>query len=226
MTASNPPAGIETWLLGCLAHDLRTPYSSMIGVLQLICDEADSMPAETRQDFMLDLLAASRRQLFLLDNLAFLSQMSRQTLTVHRSPVQLAGIPELALDMIARINQADPARIKVNTRTAGLLDSDLQLLGLMLANALLFLLGSEPPAADSLVITVAETAPGTHEISLSTPAPPAAWSDVPGCLAATVPPSAAHPAFPLWMSQSIAASLGGSLFTRPDHEQAGLRFVF
>lgn len=91
---------IKTKLFSLISHDLRSPFSSMIGVLQLLSGEGQAMPERDRQEFIAALLDNSRQQLSLLDNLMYWSRGQSDRIKPSLRPLPLAALAAAAAESL------------------------------------------------------------------------------------------------------------------------------
>jgi two-component system sensor histidine kinase/response regulator len=65
-----------------IAHDLRSPFSGLIGLLELMTEEMENLNSETRQEMIQSLLDSSKQVYTLLENLLEWSRLQRKKIVV------------------------------------------------------------------------------------------------------------------------------------------------
>lgn len=96
---------IKQKLFSLISHDLRSPFSSMIGVMQLLLSEYSSMEEADRKEFLQALLDNSLQQLTLLDNLMYWSRGQSDRITITLNPLPLAVMVKSVFDSLQSIAQ-------------------------------------------------------------------------------------------------------------------------
>jgi two-component system sensor histidine kinase VanS len=74
-----------------LAHDIRTPLTSVIGYLSLL-NETAGMPAEQRGQYTRIALEKAYRLEHLIDELFEITRLNSQTITLSKTPIDLYGM--------------------------------------------------------------------------------------------------------------------------------------
>ena len=80
--------------ISILAHDLRSPFSSILGVLKLLKDNIDNFKPDERENFINMAIDSASRTLLLLDDLLVWSIAQNKDKNIKPVQINLAGIVE------------------------------------------------------------------------------------------------------------------------------------
>lgn len=79
-------------LFSIIAHDLRSPFTALLGFTQILADQLATMSLEEVQEIAIDLLASANKLFALLENLLEWSKIQRGMLSYQPSPVSISAI--------------------------------------------------------------------------------------------------------------------------------------
>lgn len=99
---------VKDKLFSVIAHDLKSPLTSLQGLLQLIAK--DAVPQDKLKPFMASLEASQQNSLWLLDNLLLWSRMQMRGLTVKPEVTELNGLVQQNIRLLEP--QADSKEIQ------------------------------------------------------------------------------------------------------------------
>jgi two-component system sensor histidine kinase/response regulator len=154
--------GVKRKLFSLISHDLRSPFSSMVGVLHLLVTEYDSMKDQDRIDFMRGLLENASGHLQLLDNLTYWSRGQSNRIISRPIPLSLHSLVQLVADDLRQMASAKGISVAnmVPADRIVLVDSELARVVMrnLLHNSLKF-----APRQSMVTIRLAEAAGGNAE---------------------------------------------------------------
>ncbi len=99
-------------LVAYLAHDIKTPLTSVVGYLELLAD-APELPDEKRRDYAARALAKTDRLEELMDEFFEITRYNLQAIPIERSTVDLLLFCEQVADEFALVAQERRQRIVV-----------------------------------------------------------------------------------------------------------------
>ena len=99
-----------------IAHDLRNPLSSFLGLTKLMVDELPNLTPEDLQDFVLGMSKSAANLYRLLENLLQWSQIHRGGVPFNPGLVQLDQVVNVSIEMIQE--SANTKGIEINTAIA------------------------------------------------------------------------------------------------------------
>ena len=94
-----------------IAHDLKSPFSGLLGLLKMLNDEGDSLDKETRQEMISSLFESSKRVYSLLENLLEWSRLERKSFQFKPSRIRANDLIKSIMVMIK--TQADSKNISL-----------------------------------------------------------------------------------------------------------------
>lgn len=101
-------------LFTIIAHDLRSPFSSFLGIIQILSDDVTSFTTEQIKMFT-DKMAKSAKNLFdLLENLLQWSRVQQGTLQFHPEKINLNQIAVESLGIILNNAEEKSIRLKID----------------------------------------------------------------------------------------------------------------
>ncbi len=140
-----------------VSHDLRSPFASMIGVMNLLIDDYYQMSDLERLDFMRELLNSSKLQLGLLDRIALLSRFQCNALAIHHKRFSDLELVRFLNSMLG-IHQVDPIVPSVDRqKIAPYFELDTELLSLSVTMLIEYFAKGSPSSPLSIVATVTES---------------------------------------------------------------------
>ena len=106
-----------------VSHDLRAPLRSIDGFSQALLDDYGEQLDEEGQGFLRRVRAASQRMAQLIDDLLYLSRITREEMI--RKPVDLSGLAELVIQELRQNNPQRQIEVVVQSGVAAVGDSRL-----------------------------------------------------------------------------------------------------
>jgi signal transduction histidine kinase len=102
---------LKAELLGTVSHELRSPLASIKGYAGTLLRHERRISREERHQFLLAINEASDRLEIIIERLLEMSQLETGTITIHRSPVDLARLANEAITAIdERVSEQFPGR--------------------------------------------------------------------------------------------------------------------
>jgi PAS domain S-box-containing protein len=98
-------------LFSIVAHDLRSPFNSILGLTQLLNDEFDSISNDEKQSTILKLKEASENAFDLLENLLVWSLAQRDGITANPEKIDLYEIASMKMEVFAAVSHVKNIRI-------------------------------------------------------------------------------------------------------------------
>ncbi|MFO1417823.1 MAG: hybrid sensor histidine kinase/response regulator [Methylotetracoccus sp.] len=95
-----------------VAHDLKNPLTGLIGMADLLLDEADALDAEARRDYLLSLRDSGAMLLDMVNELLTLSTINRSAF--RPEPVDMARVVKAALFRVSHLLRERHAEIDVD----------------------------------------------------------------------------------------------------------------
>jgi K+-sensing histidine kinase KdpD len=154
--------GVKRKLFSLISHDLRSPFSSMVGVLHLLVTEYDSMQDKDRIEFMRGLMENASGHLQLLDNLTYWSRGQSNRIVSRPIPLSLHALVQRVAEDLSQM--AADKSIAVANRVPFdrivLVDSELARVVIrnLLHNSLKY-----SPRESEVTVRLADTVPGGSE---------------------------------------------------------------
>jgi len=106
-----------------LAHDLKTPLTSMIGYLSLL-DEIKDMPPESREKYISIALEKSYKLEDLINELFDITRFNSEKIILEREDVNLNMMLEQIMDDFYPVLKENDKEIKLTSKSKILLDAD------------------------------------------------------------------------------------------------------
>lgn len=110
-------------LIVYLAHDLKTPLTSMIGYLSLL-DEIKDMPKKQREKYVSVALNKSYRLEELINELFDIARFNSETIVLEKEEINLTLMLEQIIDDFYPVLTENKKEIKLNYNTKVLIDGD------------------------------------------------------------------------------------------------------
>ncbi len=110
-------------LIVYLAHDLKTPLTSMIGYLSLL-DEIKDMPEKQREKYVSVALDKSYRLEELINELFDIARFNSETIVLEKEEINLTLMLEQIIDDFYPILNENNKEIKLNTSSKIIIDGD------------------------------------------------------------------------------------------------------
>jgi PAS domain S-box-containing protein len=127
---------VKDEFVALISHELRTPLSSIIGYLEVLFDDATG-PLTERQRRFLDVVDRNaRRQLRLVSDLLFVSQVDAGRLRLHIEDVDLAELAKAAIEAAQPRARAGDVTLQLEADDATTLRGDPDRLGQLIDNVL------------------------------------------------------------------------------------------
>ncbi len=163
---------LQNALLNSISHDLRTPLSSITGVLSSLRLEDDLIDAETRKELVETAYGEAERLNRLVGNLLDMSRLESGTLHISLQPCDVQDVIGSALDMLTTRLEDRPINIDI-PEDLPLVPMDYVLINQVLINLLDNAVKYAPPTApidivakvaqNQVEISVADRGPGVPE---------------------------------------------------------------
>jgi PAS domain S-box-containing protein len=119
-----------------ISHELRTPLSSIIGYLEVLCDDTTG-PLTSRQRQFLDVVDRNaRRQLRLVSDLLFVSQVDAGRVRLHLDYVDVAELAKAAIEAAQPRAKAASVTLQLEADDTTTLRGDPDRLGQIIDNLL------------------------------------------------------------------------------------------
>lgn len=159
---------VKSEFLAGMSHELRTPLNAILGFTELLIDDGEGLPAETRGEYLQNVHAAGRHLLGLINDILDLAKVEAGRMELHPEAVDLEGAVASALATLQPL--ATRRGVATHSAAAGRVWADpaklRQILYNLLSNAIKFTpqggtitVTAERDAA-GYVVTVADTGPG------------------------------------------------------------------
>lgn len=153
-----------------ISHELRTPLSSIIGYLEVLCDDTTG-PLTARQRQFLDVVDRNaRRQLRLVSDLLFLSQVDAGRVRLHVDHVDVAELAKAAIEAAQPRTKAGNVTLQLEADDDTTVRGDPDRLGQVIDNLLNNAIKFTPPDgvldvritsnADTVAVEVSDTGVG------------------------------------------------------------------
>ncbi len=163
-------------LFSVIAHDLRSPFTALLGLAEVLASEAGSLPAREVQDLSSELLTASRQAFTLVENLLEWAQMESGLMSPRRTLLAVDGLASGVIDVLAKAAEKKKITLALRPNTAAVLYADQHMMYSVLQNLLTNALKFTPAggcvtvssqvAADVVSVTVADTGVGLSPTQL------------------------------------------------------------
>lgn len=115
-----------------ISHDLRAPLRSISGFARIMVEDYAGALNEQGQDYLLRIRRGSEKMTALIDNLLYLSRISRQEM--EKTEV---NISKIATSILADLREANPGRnVSVRIEDGVTVSADRQLMEIILSNLL------------------------------------------------------------------------------------------
>jgi PAS domain S-box-containing protein len=101
-------------LFSIIAHDLRNPFNSLLGLTELIIERYDSLSSEELLQFIKDLNNASKSTYALLLNLLDWSRSQRNKIDLHPEPYILRELVDESLETFEGMLEKKRIKVKVD----------------------------------------------------------------------------------------------------------------
>ncbi|MDI9498205.1 MAG: HAMP domain-containing sensor histidine kinase [Bacillota bacterium] len=118
-----------------LAHDIRTPLTTVIGYLSLL-DEAPDMPSEQRKKYIGIARNKSERLDVLINELFDLTRYNSKAVSLHRTEVDLSCLLSQITDEFYPVFSANRNTVNVSAEDGLTLSADTEMLARMFGNLL------------------------------------------------------------------------------------------
>lgn len=165
-------------VLAIISHDLRSPLTSYIGLLNLLLNSAKDPLSERQTNIIKTMRRSAMGQLNLMENLISLAKIKRNTLIINLAPVPTAEIMTASVNMLRQMAQERGVDIVFNPDSDSIINVDrektLHVINNLVANSIKF---SEPGSiitlstetnGDNISIVVKDTGPGMAPEKLAT----------------------------------------------------------
>jgi two-component system phosphate regulon sensor histidine kinase PhoR len=163
-TAETDIARSHTDFVANASHELRTPLASILGYVETIKDEGDTLAPETEQKFLDTILAEGNRLQSLVSDLMSLSRIEAEKHDKPRESIALAGLIDRASRDAAGLKRADRLEFDIEKDMTVLGDERQleQLIRNLVDNALKY--GNED---GKVIVSLSETENEEAKISVS-----------------------------------------------------------
>ena len=153
-------------LISLVSHELRTPLTSIVGYLDLVVEDEETL-TEEQQHFLEVVGRNAKRLLSLVSDLLFVAQSEAGRMTLEREPLELQELIENAVSAAAPTAASRSIDLTFTCRDGGEVLGDGQRLGQVVDNLLSNALKFTPPGGsvtvtlhkdrDTVVVEVADT---------------------------------------------------------------------
>jgi signal transduction histidine kinase len=153
-------------LISLVSHELRTPLTSIVGYLDLVVEDEETLTEEQRH-FLEVVGRNAKRLLSLVSDLLFVAQSEAGRMTLEREPLELRGLVENAVSAAAPTAQSQSIDLTFTCRDVGGVFGDEQRLAQVVDNLLSNALKFTPPGGsvtvtlerdrDTVLVEVADT---------------------------------------------------------------------
>ena len=157
-------------LVTYLAHDLRTPMTSVIGYLDLLC-EAPDLPADAKTRYIAIARDRAVRLEGLVEELFEITRFNLQTIPLERQEVDLAMLAEQVADEAYPDATEHQLTIKVTAQEGVICSVDPERIARMLGNLLRNAVAHATPHTEITVGVSCTFMPQVPGVSADTPAP-------------------------------------------------------
>lgn len=118
-----------------LAHDIRTPLTTVIGYLSLL-DEAQDMSAEQREKYIKIALSKSERLDVLINELFDLTRYNSKTVSLHKTKVDLSFLLAQTVEEFYPILSANENTVKLSSEDGLIVLADTEMIVRVFGNLL------------------------------------------------------------------------------------------
>lgn len=119
-----------------ISHDLRSPFSVVLGISRLLSDDATAMPRSEVREFSANLHQAARRVYTLLENLLEWARLHSGRMPFHPEPLRLHGVVEETADLLLPNAAAKDIEVVLDVPKALVVTADAHMLQAVLRNLL------------------------------------------------------------------------------------------
>jgi signal transduction histidine kinase len=162
---------VKTKLLATLSHDIKSPFSGVLGFAEILRDEAGALSVDELREFANNIHAMSRQVLFLLDNVLQWARLELDHLAFRPGKLRLIKTAQEVETLIQGLILRKQQRLVIEIPPATLVVADLNMLTSVLLNLLnnavkftplggVVKLSVAPTTADLLQVTVSDTGVG------------------------------------------------------------------
>jgi PAS domain S-box-containing protein len=127
---------VKDEFVALISHELRTPLSSIIGYLEVLFDDATGPLTQRQRRFLEVVDRNARRQLRLVSDLLFVSQVDAGRLRLHIDDVDVAELAKAAIEAAQPRAKAGDVTLQLEADDATTLRGDPDRLGQVIDNLL------------------------------------------------------------------------------------------
>ncbi|MBA2347847.1 MAG: GAF domain-containing protein [Solirubrobacterales bacterium] len=141
ITAERESERLKDEFFALVSHELRTPLTSIIGYLELVCDNDEELSADTNR-FLEVVDRNAKRLLRLVGDMLFVAQVEAGRLSLERVALDLGQVLADSVEAARPTAERAGVRIRLETTEVGHIDGDRdrvgQLVDNLVSNALKF----------------------------------------------------------------------------------------
>ncbi len=127
---------VKTKLLATLSHDIKSPFSGVLGFAEILRDEAETLTTEELRVFADNIHASSRQILFLLDNVLQWTRLELEHLGVRPGKLNLRKTAEDVITLVQGALLRKRQQLQVIIPADYCVQADLNMLTSILLNLL------------------------------------------------------------------------------------------
>jgi PAS domain S-box-containing protein len=140
-----------------IAHDLRNPYSSLIGFSELLLEDLEKLTTDEIRDYLKIIRNSAKNSLNLLENLLAWSRLQTGRMPFDPTKVVLTNAVEEVINVLFSIAYRKRIRINNNINSGVLLFADKNMLNTILNNLVMNAIKFTPNGGEINIYTVGNT---------------------------------------------------------------------
>jgi signal transduction histidine kinase/HAMP domain-containing protein len=133
VTAEREAERLKDEFFALVSHELRTPLTSIIGYLELVLDDADELPEDSRR-YLEVVERNAKRLLLLVGDMLFVAQVEAGRLSLERSAVDMATVAAQSVEAARPAAEREGVRLGLQTASLAPVYGDAERFGQLLDN--------------------------------------------------------------------------------------------